>query len=220
MEKQWKQYETLNLWAPKITADGGYSHEIKRRLLLGRKIMTSRDSILKSRGITLPKRSVSLRLRFFQWSYSWTIKKAECQRTDAFELRCWRRPMRVPWTARRSNQYPKWNQSWIFIGMINVEGETPLIWPPDVKNWLIGKDLDSGKDWRARRRGWQRMRWLDLTNSPIQWTWVLACSESWWWTGKPGVLQFMGSQWLGHNWVTELNWKLMFQAFMNEMICK
>ena len=109
---------------------------------------------------------------------SWTIKKAECQRTDAFALWCWRRLLRVPWTARSSNQYPKWNQSWIFIGRTDVEAETPLLWPPDMENWLIGKDLDSGKDLRARRRAWQRIRWLDLTNSPTRWTWVWACSGS------------------------------------------
>ena len=109
---------------------------------------------------------------------SWTIKKAECQRTDAFELWCWRRLLRAPWTARSSNQYPKWNQSRIFIERTDVEAETPLLWPPDVENWLIGKGLDSWKDWRARRRGWQRMRWLDLTDSPTWWTWVWACSGS------------------------------------------
>ena len=92
MEKQWKQYETLNLWAPKITADGGYSHEIKRRLLLGRKIMTSRDSILKSRGITLPAK-VHLVKAMYGYE-SWTIKKAEHWRIDAFELWFWRRLLR------------------------------------------------------------------------------------------------------------------------------
>ena len=85
---------------------------------------------------------------------SWTIKKAECWRIDAFELRCWRRLLRVPWTARRSNQsIPKGNQSWIFIGRTDAEPETPILWPPDVKNGLIEKDTDAGKDWRREEEG-------------------------------------------------------------------
>ena len=85
---------------------------------------------------------------------SWTIKKAECQRIGAFELRCWRRCLRVPWTARRSNQSnPKRNQSWIFIGRTDAEAEGPILWPPDAKNWLIRKDPDAEKDWRQEERG-------------------------------------------------------------------
>ena len=91
MGRQWKQWLTL-FWGSKITADGDCSHEIKRRLLLGRKIMTNLDSILRSRDITLPG------------CETWTVKKAERLRIDAFELWCWRRLLRVPWTARRSNQ--------------------------------------------------------------------------------------------------------------------
>ena len=86
---------------------------------------------------------------------SWTIKKAEHQRTDAFELCCWRRLLRVPWTARRWNQLipkeiiPKG----IFIGRIDAEAEAPILWPPDVKNWIIDKDPDAGKDWRQEEKG-------------------------------------------------------------------
>ena len=96
------------LGGSKITADGDCSHEIKRRLLLGRKVMTNLDSILKSRDITLPRKVCKIKAIVFpavMYGYeSWTIKKAECQRIDAFELWCWRRLLRVPWTARRSNQ--------------------------------------------------------------------------------------------------------------------
>ena len=92
---------------------------------------------------------------------SWTIKKAECWSIDAFELWCWRRLLRVPSTARRSSLSPKGNQSWIFIGRTDAEAETSKLWPPDVKNWLLGKDPDAGKDCRRRRRRQQRMRWLD-----------------------------------------------------------
>ena len=100
----------------KITADGDYSHEIKRRLLLGRKVMTNLDSILKSRDITLPTDVYLVKAMVFPLVMygceSWTIKKAECRSIDAFEPWCWRRLLRVPWTARRSNQsHPKGNQS-------------------------------------------------------------------------------------------------------------
>ena len=106
MGKQWKQ--TLFSWAPKITADGDCSHETKRCLLLGRKAMTNLDSILKSRDITLPTKVHIVKAMVFpvvMYGFeSWTIKKTEHQRIDAFELWCWRRLLRVPWTARRSNQ--------------------------------------------------------------------------------------------------------------------
>ena len=96
------------LGGSKITADGDYSHEIKRRLLLGRKVMTNLDSIFKSREITLPTKVHLVKAMVFPvvtYGYeSWTVKKAECRRIDAFEIWCWRRLVRVPWTARRSNQ--------------------------------------------------------------------------------------------------------------------
>ena len=108
MGKQCKQCQTLYFGAPKITADGDCSHEIKRRLLLGRKVMTNLDSILKSTDITLPTKVHLIKAMVYPIVMyrceSWTTKKAECQRIDAFELWCWRRLLRVPWTARRSNQ--------------------------------------------------------------------------------------------------------------------
>ena len=103
--------------------------------------------------------------------------------------------------------HPKGNQSWMFIGRTDVEVETPILWPPDAQSWLIGKDPDAGKDWRQEEKGttedevagWQH-RLVSL------WTWVWVNSGSWWWTGRPGVLQSMGSQRVGHDWATELNW--------------
>ena len=135
---------------------------------------------------------------------SWIVKKAERWRIDAFELCCWRRLLRVPWTARRSNQsIPKGDQSWVFIGRTDAVAETPVLWPSHVKSWLIGKDPDAGRDGGRRRRGRQRMRWLDgITNSMHM---SLGKSRSWWWTGRPGVLQFMGSQRVRHGWATELS---------------
>ena len=97
---------------------------------------------------------------------SWTIKKAEHWRIDAFELWCWKRLLRVPWTARRSNQSPKGDQSWVFNGRTDVEAETPILSPPDAKSWLIGKDPDAGKDWGQEEKGMTKMRWLDgITDS-------------------------------------------------------
>ena len=108
MGKQWAQWLTLFFWTPKSTADGDCSHEIKRHLLLGKKVMTNVDSILKSRDTTLPtKVNLVKAMVFLVVMYgceSWTVKKAEHRRIDAFELWCWRRLSRVPWTARRSNQ--------------------------------------------------------------------------------------------------------------------
>ena len=108
MGKQWKQCQTLFFGAPKITADGDCSHEIKRCLLLGRKVMTNLDSIFKSRDITLPTKVRLVKAMVFPvvmyGCESWTVKKAECQRIDSLELWCWRRLLRVPWTVRSSNQ--------------------------------------------------------------------------------------------------------------------
>ena len=108
MGKQWKQCQTLFLGGSKITADGDCSHEIKRRLLLGRKVMTNLDGTFKSRDITLLTKVLLVKAMVFPMVMygceSWTVKKAECCRINAFELWCWRRLLRVPWTARRSNQ--------------------------------------------------------------------------------------------------------------------
>ena len=98
---------------------------------------------------------------------------------------------------------PKRNQSWIFIGRIDAEAEAPIIWLSDAKRWLIWQDPEAGKGWRQEEKGMTEDGWMA---SPTQWTWVWASSGSWWWTGKPGVLQSMGSQRVRHNCETELNW--------------
>ena len=103
--------------------------------------------------------------------------------------------------------HPKGNQSWISIGRTDAEAETPILWPPDAKNWLVGKDPDAGKDWRQKEKGMtedEMVRWH--TN---YWTWVWLSCRSWWWTGKPGMLQSVGLQRVGHDWATELNWYYM-----------
>ena len=155
-----KTMETLTdfvFWGSQITADGNFSHEIKRHFLLGRKAMINLDSILKSRDITLLTEVHLVKVMVFPvvmyGCESWTIKKAEHQRTDAFELWCWKRLLWVPWTARRSNpSILKETQSWIFTGRTDAEAEALILWPPDAKNWLIGKDPDAGKDWRQEEK--------------------------------------------------------------------
>ena len=134
----------------KITADGDCSHEIKRRLLLGRKAMTNLDNILKNRDIILLTKVPIIKAMFFPvvmyGCESWAIKKAEHQRIDAFEPWCWRKLLRILWSAKLVN--PKGNQSWIVIGRTRAEAKTPIVWPPDAKYWFIGKDPVAGKDWR------------------------------------------------------------------------
>ena len=157
MGKQWKLTDFI-LGGSKITVAGDCSHEIKRCLPLGRKFMTKQDSLLKSRDITLPTKAHLVKAMVFPvvmyGCESWTTKKAECLRIDAFELWCWRRLLRVPWTARRSKPVdPKGNQSWIFIGRIDAEAETPILWPPDATSWFIWKDPDAGKDWKWEEKG-------------------------------------------------------------------
>ena len=192
----------------KITADGDWSHEIKRRLLLGRKVMINVDSILKSREVTLPTKVHLVKAMVFPIVMyrceSLTVKKAECWRIDAFELWYWRRLLGVPWTARRSNQsILKISPGCSLEGlMLKLKYFGHLMRRAD----SFEKTLILGKIEGRRRRGQQRMRWLMA--SPTQWTWDWVNCRSWWWTwaGRPGVLQSMGLQRVRHDWATELNW--------------
>ena len=156
MGKQWKQCQTLFLGS-KITVDSDCTHEIKRCLLLGRKAVTNLDSILKSRDITLPTKVHLVKAMVFPVviyeGESWTVKKAERRRIDVFELWCWRRLLRVSWIARRSYQsiLKEISPEYSLEHEFHAEAETPILWPPDVKNWLIWKDPDVGKDWRQEK---------------------------------------------------------------------
>ena len=146
------------LGGSKITADGDCSYEIKRWLLLGRKAMTTLDSILKSRDITLPRKVHLVKAMVFPvvmcGCESWTIKKAESGRIDVFELWCWRRLLGVPWTARRSNRFilKEISPEYSLEGLM-LKVTLPILWPPDAKNWLIWKNPEAGKDWMQEKKG-------------------------------------------------------------------
>ena len=142
----------------KITLDGDCSHKVKRRLLLGIKVMTNLDSILKSRDITLPTKIWLVEALVFPvvmyGCESRTIKKAKHWRIDPFELWCWKKTLENPLDCKEIQPVnPEGNQSWMFTGRTNAEAETPILWPLDAKNWLIGKDPDPGKYWRWEEKG-------------------------------------------------------------------
>ena len=207
MGKQWKQWQTLFVGGSKITADGDCSHEIKKHLLLGRKVMTNLDSILKSRNITLPTKAHLVKAMVFpvvmygceldykeSWvSKYWSFWTVVLDKTHESPLNCKEiKPVNL-----------KGNQSWILTG--KTVAEAPILWSPDAKNWFNGEDPDAGKDWKQKKKGTTEDGWVA---SLTRWTWVWASSGSWWWTGKPGVLQSMGLQRVGHSWATELNWSI------------
>ena len=161
-----------------------------------------RFSILKSRDITLPTKVQLVKAMVFP------VVMYGCELSTE-ELILLNYGVREdPWESLGQQGDPtihlKGNQSWIVIGRTDAEAEAPILWPPAAKNWLAGKDTDAGKDWRQEEKG---KREDVMVESPTRWTWVWASSRSWWWTGRPGVLQSMGSQRVGHNWATELNWE-------------
>ena len=163
--------------------------------------MTNLDSILKSRDITLVTKVHLVKAVVFPvvmyGCESWTINKAECRRIDAFELWCWRRLWRVSWTARRLEISPEYSLEGLMLKLkLQYFGHLTERTDSFEKTLMLGK-IEGG-----RRRGWQRMRWLDSITDSVDWVW--ASSGSWWWTGKPGVLQSIGSQRVGHHWWTEL----------------
>ena len=166
MGKHWKQWQTLFLGGSKIIADGDCSHEIRRRLLLGRKVMSNLDSMLKSRDITLPTKVHIFKAIVFlvvmYRSESWTIRKTECLKNWCFQIVVLEQTLESPLDSKIKPVSTKGNQPWIFIGRTDAEAEASILWPSDAKSQLVGKDPDAGKDWRQRTRGWQRVRWLDM----------------------------------------------------------
>ena len=180
MGKQWKQCQNLFFLGSKITADGDCSHEIKRGLLLGRSAITNLDCILKSRDITLPTKVHLVKAMVFPvvryQCENWTINKAECWRIDAFELWCWRRLFRDPWTSRRPNLFilkeisPDFSLEGLIL-KLKLQHFGHLMWRAD----SFEKTLTLGKIEGRRRRGRQRMRWLDDTTNSMD----VSLSELW-----------------------------------------
>ena len=215
MGKQWTVADFIFLGS-KITVDVDYSHEIKRHLLLGRKFMTNLlDHILKSRNITLSTMVHLVKTMVFSvimYGYeNWTLKKAEHERVDAFELWCWRRLLRVPWTARRSNQSilkeisPGCSLEGLML-MLKLQYFGHLMWRADSfeKTLILGKVRAGGEvDGRA---------WDGWMASLTQCTMVWVDSGSWWWTRRPGVLLHTKIQTPLSNW-TELNWSSHNRTF-------
>ena len=190
----------------KITVDSDCSHDIKRPLLLGRKAMTTLDSILKSRDITLLTKVHLVKAMVFPVVMcgcdSWIIRKAERQRIDVFKLWCWRRLLRVPWTERRSNQsiLKEINPEYSLEGLmlkLKFQNFGHLMRRTDSleKTLMLGKIEGGGKGDSRWWDGWMA--------SLTQWTWAWASSRRWWSIGKPGMLQSMGLQRVRHDWVTE-----------------
>ena len=165
------------LGGSKITADGDCSHEIKRCLLLG-----------------------YVRIWELDYKESWAMKNW-CFWTVVLE-----KTLESPLDCKEIQPvHPKGDQSWVFIERNDVEAETPILWPPDVKRWLIGKGPDVGKDWRQKKKGTtedEMVGWHHRLNG----SWIWVNSGSWWRTGSPGVMRSMGSQRVRHDWATEMNW--------------
>ena len=154
-----------------------------RHLLLGRKVMTNLDSIFKSRDITLPTKVHLVKTMVFPvviWMWELDCEESWGPKNCCFWTVVLEKTLDSPLHCKEIQPvHPKGDQSWVFIGRTDVEAETPTLWPPDVKSWLIWKDPNAGKDWRQEEKGRQR-GWDVWTASPTQWTWVWVNSRSWW----------------------------------------
>ena len=174
--------------------------------------MTNLDSTLKSRDLTLSAKVHLVKAMFFSSSHVWI--ELDYKENWALNWCFWtvvlEKTLESPLDCKEIQPvHPKGDQSWVFIGRTDVEAETPILWPLDVKNWLSGKAPDAEKDWRREEKGMtedEMVGWHHRLNGH---EFGLNC-ERWWWTGKPGMLRSMGSQRVRHDWATELNWTELY----------
>ena len=203
-----KQCQTI-FGGSKITADGDCSHEIKRRLLLGRKDMTNLDSIFKSRDITLPTK-----VRLVIWMWELDCEESWASKNWCFWAVVLEKTVESPLDCKEIQPlHPKGGQSWCSLERLMLKLKLQYFGHLIRRTDSLEKTLMLGMIEGRRRRGWQRMRQLDGITDSMDMGWV--DSGSWWWTGRPGMMQFMGSQRVGHNWVTELNWITSQSIFSN-----
>jgi len=199
----------------KITADGVCSHEIKRHSL-AENYDQLRQHIKMQRHYFADKGLSSQSYGFSSghvWIWELDHKESWVPKNWCFWTVMLENTLESPLDCKEIQPvHPKGNQSWIFIGRTDAKAETPVLWPPDMKNWLIGKDPDAGKDWRQEEKGMIEDEMLGWMASLTRWTWVCANSWSWWWTGKPGVLQSMGSQ--SRTGLTWTDWYLLCTLFL------
>ena len=170
--------------------------------------MTNLDSILKGRDITLPTKVLLVKAMVFSsghvWMWELGYKESWVPKNWCFWTVELEKTLESPLYWKEIQPVHPKGQSWVFIGRTEAEAETPVLWPPRAKSWFIGKDWcweGLGAGGEGDDRGWDG--WMA---SLTQWTWVWVNSGSWWWTGRPGVLQFMGAERVRHGWVNELNW--------------
>ena len=173
--------------------------------------MTNLDSIFKSRNIYFANKGPSSQGYGFSsgrvWMWELDYKESWVLKNWCFWTVVLEKTQESPLDCKEIQPAnPKGDQSWLFIGRTDVEAETPLLWPPDAESWLFWKDPDAGKDWGQEEKGMTEDEMVGWHYRHGWWTWVWVDSGRWWWTGRPGVLQFMGSQRVGHDWATELSW--------------
>ena len=212
MGKRGKQWETIFLGS-KITADGDCSHEIKRHFPWEESYDQPRQHIKKQRHYFANKGPSSQGYGFSSshvWMWELDYKESWAPKNWYVWTVVLKKILESPLDSKEiQSVYPKGNQSWIFIGRTDAEAEMPVLWLPAVKNQLIWKDPDAGKDWGWEEKGMTEDGWMASMN---QRTWIWVSSGSWQWTGKPGILQSVGSQRVRHDWVTELKVWIIYRT--------